>query len=46
MSKPAIAPAGIVERGGPWPWFLCAMVTMALRLPLFFLPFFTKDEAT
>jgi 4-amino-4-deoxy-L-arabinose transferase-like glycosyltransferase len=46
MPKPVIAPVGMVERGGSRAWLLCALVTVALRLPLFFLPFFTKDEAT
>ncbi len=46
MPKPVIAPVGMVEPGGYQVSVLCALVTVALRLPLFFLSFFTKDEAT
>lgn len=35
-----------VERGGYRMWLIFALVTVALRLPIGFLPFFTKDEAT
>ncbi len=36
----------MVERGGYRMWLLFALVTVALRLPACFLPFFAKDEAT
>ena len=46
MLKPFTASVRIVERGGYRAWLFFALVTVALRLPIFFLPFFTKDEAT